>query len=180
MTIKVLEKTRGCMPVIFDKGDWIDLVTATDIKLKAPEAHKMHIRGKGKEDTPEVRTREVDFPFTLIPLGVCIQVPPGCEAILAPRSSTFIRYGIIQTNGFGDIDNTYSADEDEWKMPVMATRTTIIPRGTRVAQFRIQLSQKATRWQKFKWHFAGPPKLQQVASLNNPTRGGFGQGTGNK
>lgn len=34
MTIKVLEKTEGCMPQIIDKGDWIDLYTAVSLLLQ--------------------------------------------------------------------------------------------------------------------------------------------------
>ena len=75
-------------------------------------------------------------------------------------------------------DNSYKGDTDEWKLPVVATRDVIIPKGTRICQFRIQLSQKATFWQKLKWFFSSIPKLQQVASLNNQSRGGFGS-TGN-
>ena len=178
MTIKILEKTTGCLPNIIDIGDWIDLRTATDIHLKAPQAHKMHIHNKGKADTPEVRVRDVDFQSTLIYLGVCMEIPKGYEAILAPRSSTFLKYGLLQTNSFGVIYNSYKGDTDEWKLPVVATRDVIIPKGTRICQFRIQLSQKATFWQKLKWFFSSIPKLQQVASLNNQSRGGFGS-TGN-
>ena len=174
MTIKVLEKVKGCSPVIFAQGDWFDLCVATDVKLKAPEAHKMHIRNKSKENVPEVRTREVDFDYTLINLGVCIEVPKGFEAILAPRSSTFKRYGLLQTNSIGVIDNSYSSDEDVWMFPAVATRAVTIPKGTRICQFRIQLSQKATRWQKIKWLFSGKPKLKPVTELHNPVRGGIG------
>lgn len=39
--------------------------------------------------------------FKLIDLGVSIALPEGYEAILAPRSSTFKNWGIIQTNGIG-------------------------------------------------------------------------------
>ena len=173
MKIKVLEKVPGCSPVIFAQGDWFDLATATEVVLMAPEAHKMHIRGKDKEHTG-IRTREVDFDSCLIPLGVCIQVPKGYECILMPRSSTFRKFGLMQTNSMGVIDQSYCGEEDEWKLPVVATENVVIPKGTRIAQFRIQLSQKATRWQKIKWLFGTKPKLVHVTSLNNSTRGGFG------
>lgn len=173
MKIKVLEKTPGCYPMEFFQGDWIDLLTAEDIKLKAPEAHKMHIRGKDKENTGE-RTREVDFQFQLIKLGVAMELPKGYEAILAPRSSSFKKWGIIQVNSIGVIDWAFNSSDDEWMMAVMATRTLTIPRGTRIAQFRIQLSQKATLWQKIKWLFSSKPKLVAVDSLDNEQRGGFG------
>ena len=173
MKIKVLELTTGCSPLIFAQGDWFDLATAEDVTLKTPEAHKMHIRGKNKENTGE-RTREVDFQYQLVPLGVAIEMPKGYEAILAPRSSTFKKFGLLQTNSIGVIDNSYNSSEDEWKMAVVATRNVTVPKGTRIAQFRIQLSQKATPWQKIKWLFSGAPKLKAVKALHNTTRGGFG------
>lgn len=69
---------------------------------------------------------------------------------------------------------SYCGNEDEWKMPVLATRDVTIPKGTRIAQFKVQLSQKATWWQKLKWLFSSSIKIEKVASLDNPVRGGFG------
>ena len=178
MTIKVLEKTNNCFPVDFEIGDWFDLCTAEDIKLKAPQANRLH-KYNQKKETPELRMRDVDFNFMLIPLGVAMEMPKGTECHLLPRSSTFLKYGLIQTNSMGIIDRTYASDKDEWKLPVIATRDITIPKGTRIAQFRIALSQKATTWQKLKWLFSGKVKLKKVASLNNPERSGFGEGTGN-
>lgn len=172
MTIKVLEKTKGCFPELFIEGEWIDLVTAEEITLRGP--YSKTLKKKQKNGEIVERYRDVMFSATLIPLGICMQVPEGCEAILAPRSSTFKKWGLIQTNGIGVIDFLYSGDRDEWKMPVMATRTVTIPKGTRIAQFRIQLSQKATFWQRMKWYFSWGIKLKRVASLDNPSRGGFG------
>ena len=173
MTIKVLEKTEGCMPVMFEQGDWVDLFTAEDVTLKEPFAAMLKRKQKNGE---EERTRVVSFDSTLIPLGICVEVPAGMESHILPRSSTFKKYGIVQTNSKAIIDFSYNSDEDEWKLPVMATRAVTIPKGTRIAQFRVQLSQKATVWQKIKWLFSGPIKIKKVDSLNNPVRGGFGEG----
>lgn len=100
-------------------GEWIDLRTAARVVLRPGD-------------------------FTLIPLGVIISVPSGYESILVPRSSTFKKYGIIQTNGIGVIDHLYCGPNDEWKMPVYATRDTVIPANTRICQFRIIPSQEVT------------------------------------
>ena len=179
MTIKVLEKTEGCMPQILDNGDWIDLSLAEDLRFKAPQACKLHRRkGKNKVVNEEERTRDVDFHYYIAKLGVAMQLPKGYEAIVVPRSSSFKKYGILQTNSIGVIDCSYCGDDDEWGMPMVATRAVIIPKGTRVAQFRIQLSQKATVWQKLKWLFSGSIKLKKVESLGNKNREGFGS-TGN-
>ena len=69
---------------------------------------------------------------------------------------------------------SYCGDNDEWRMPVIALKTIAIPKGIRIAQFRIQLSQKATIWQKIKYLLCPKPRLVQVESLDNPERGGFG------
>lgn len=105
MEIKVLELTSGCLPEILPQGDWIDLKTAIDVRFNAPQACKLHRRkAKGKEVNEEERTRDVDFHSYIAPLGVCIQVPKGYECIVVPRSSTFKKYGILQTNSIGVID----------------------------------------------------------------------------
>lgn len=174
MKIKVLEKTKGCFPQEFENGEWYDLSLAEEVKLKAPQANKMHIR-KGKSG--ELRTRDVDFDSCIAKLGVCMQLPKGYEACVIPRSSTFKKWGVLMSNSFGLIDNSYNSDKDEWGMPMVATRAVTIPKGTRIAQFRIQLSQKASVWQKIKWMLSGAPKLVRVDSLNNSIRGGFGEGT---
>lgn len=64
-------------------------------------------------------------------------------------------------NGIGIIDNSYCGDNDEWSFPAFATREIIIPKNTRIAQFRIQLKQP-------------PLRFIEVECLNNTDRGGFG------
>lgn len=120
----------------FSMGDWIDLRAGEDVLLRKGEFH-------------------------LIPLGVAIQLPEGYEALLTPRSSTFKHYGIIQTNSVGVIDESYNGDEDEWMMPVYATKDTSIPFNDRICQFRIIKHQ---------------PSIQVIESshLGNNSRGGFG------
>lgn len=171
MNIKIKEITEGCMPEIIKVGDWIDLKAAKDIHLRCPHAKTLHRYKNGEE--PE-KLRDVIFESTLIPLGVAIQIPEGYEAYIVPRSSSFKKYGIIQSNSIGIVDNLYCGDTDEWKMPVIAIKDVTIPKGTRIAQFRIQLSQKATVWQKIKWLFSNQAKLIKVSSLNTTDRGGFG------
>ena len=99
--------------------------------------------------------------FCLISLGVSMKLPEGYEAHLAPRSSTFKNFGIIQTNSVGVIDNSYSGDDDVWKMPVYALRPTSINFNERIAQFRIVKKQPNV-------------KFTEVETLNGPNRGGFG------
>ena len=119
-----------------DKGDWIDLRSAKTVELKAGE-------------------------FKLIPLGVAMQLPENYEAHMAPRSSTFKNWGIIQTNSVAVIDESYCGDNDEWRYPVYATRDTVINVNDRICQFRIMEKQ---------------PKIdfEEVEVLGNEDRGGIG------
>ena len=118
------------------KSDWIDLSAAEEVTLHAGD-------------------------FQLIPLGVAIALPEGYEAHLAPRSSTFKNFGILQTNSVGVVDYSYRGDGDQWRMPVYATRDTVIEVNDRICQFRIVENQPALRFVK-------------VETLGGPDRGGFG------
>lgn len=161
MKIKVKickNKNNGILPRIIKKGDWIDLYCFIDNKDK-----------KIKYKTGEAG---------LIHLGVTIQLPKGYEALVVPRSSTFRKYGIIQTNSVGVIDNSYCGNEDWWHFPYFALNDGEIKDGERICQFRIQLSQKATFWQKIKWLFSSKIEITEVDNLISPNRGGFGT-TGN-
>lgn len=118
------------------QGDWIDLKSRETVILN-----------KGD--------------FRLINLGVAMQLPQGFEAHIAPRSSTFKNWGIIQVNGVGVVDESYCGDDDEWKMPVYATRDVTIEKGDRICQFRIVEKQPII-------------EFNVVNHLNNENRGGFG------
>lgn len=117
-------------------GDWIDLRCAEDITLKPGE-------------------------FKLIPLGVAMKLPNGYEAIVAPRSSTFKNFHIIQTNSIGVIDNSYSGNNDQWMFPAYALEDVTIKKNERICQFRIQKSQPMI-------------KYIEVDELDKNDRGGFG------
>lgn len=134
---------------VLKKGDWIDLQVLEPHSLK-----------KGDSGT--------------LPLGVSMALPKGFEAIVAPRSSTYKVFGLTQTNSIGVIDWTYRGTDDMWRFPYYAHRDTEIDDGDRVCQFRIQLSQKATLWQKLKWLFSTGIQFQYVESLDEKSRGGFG------
>lgn len=136
ITVKYFHEDMEPLCYVDGKSDWIDLRAAEEVTLKAGD-------------------------FRLIPLGVAMALPEGYEAHLAPRSSTFKNYGILQTNSIGVVDWSYRGDNDEWKMPVYATRDVTIEKGARICQFRIVENQP-------KLHFV------QVEHLNGPDRGGFG------
>ena len=114
--IKYFGQDLEKLEYIGGKSDWIDLRASETVELKAGD-------------------------FKLIPLGVAMELPPGYEAHVVPRSSTFKTYGILQTNSCGVIDGSYCGDQDMWKMPVYATRDTTIQKGDRICQFRIMENQ---------------------------------------
>lgn len=120
----------------FNVGDWIDLRAAEDITMKAGE-------------------------YKMIPLGVAMQLPEGYEALVAPRSSTFKKYGLLLANSIGIIDETYKGDNDEWNFLAYAMRDTVIHKNERICQFRIIQHQPLIH-------------LIEVETLGNPNRGGIG------
>lgn len=137
---------KDIVPIeILPQGNWIDLRAGEDMFI--PEGS-----------------------FAMIPLGVAMKLPKGYEAIVAPRSSTFKNYGLIQTNSIGIIDSSYCGDEDEWKLPVYCLignteasgiKGTLIRKNDRICQFRL---------------FENQPKekLFTVEKLGKANRGGFG------
>ena len=136
------------------KGNWIDIYANKDIFVKCGER-------------------------AMVPLGFALELPEGWEGHLAPRSSTFKTWGIIQTNSVGVVDDTYIGDNDQWHMPVYClqgkdiesengeeVKGTWIRKGDKIGQFRIMEVM---------------PKIEfeEVESFGNKDRGGFGT-TGTK
>ena len=117
-------------------GDWID--------LRAAETVLLH---KGD--------------FALISLGVSMKLPDGYEAHVVPRSSTFKKWGVLQTNSMGIIDNSYSGTNDIWRFPALAVRDTIINKNDRICQFRIVKRQPTV-------------EFEEMDTLDAVDRGGFG------
>lgn len=136
--LKVKYFTEGLDELCYvdGKSDWIDLRAAETVELKAGQ-------------------------FRLIPLGVGMKLPEGYEALVAPRSSTFKNYGVLQANSLGIVDESYCGDNDQWRWPAYAVRDTVIHVNDRICQFRIIEHQ---------------PKLEfcPVEHLDGPDRGGFG------
>lgn len=173
LKIKVKKLSENVsLPKIIDKGDWIDLQCAEETTLSGPRTKNLHKCDQGKDTA--YRYRDVVFDFKLIPLGVAMEMPKGFEAMVLPRSSTFKHYNFTSPHSEGVIDWSYNSNTDEWKLPALAFRNTTIPAGERICQFRIQLSQKATVWQKLKWLFSSGVELVEVDNLDNEARGGFG------
>lgn len=166
LRIKVKELTKGCMPVIIEKGDLIDLRAADTYTFNAPQAGIQHQKDNKKY-------RDVTFDEQAIKLGVAMQLPKGMMAKLKGRSSLTKNHGVVMSCS-GEIDNSYCGNDDEWIFRVFAIRAGKIEKLDRICQFEVVPSQKATMWQKIKWLFSSGVKLVKVDDLGNNNRGGFG------
>ena len=135
------------------KGNWIDVYSNADIFVPVGER-------------------------AMIPLGFALELPQGWEGHLAPRSSTFKSWGIIQTNHVGVVDDTYIGDNDHWHMPVYCLTANCkvneneiptvdgrqgvwIRKGDKIGQFRIM-------------EVMPEIEFDEVESFGNADRGGFG------
>ena len=117
-------------------GDWVDLRAAETVAMNTGD-------------------------FKLISLGVSMKLPEGYEAHVVPRSSTFKKWGVLQTNSMGVIDNSYSGTNDVWRFPALAMRDTVINKNDRICQFRIMKRQPTI-------------EFEEVDTLDSVDRGGFG------
>ena len=136
LSVKIKYHTDMLLIDQFENGDWIDLRAAEDVEMSAGD-------------------------FRLISLGVSMKLPDGYEAHVVPRSSTYRRWGIIQANHMGVIDNSYCGDNDIWKFPAIAIRDTEIYKNDRICQFRIVKKQPEF-------------EFEEVEYMDDPDRGGFG------
>ena len=135
------------------KGNWIDVYSNADIFVPVGER-------------------------AMIPLGFALELPQGWEGHLAPRSSTFKSWGIIQTNHVGVVDDTYIGDNDQWHLPVYCLTANCkvneneiptvdgrqgvwIRKGDKIGQFRIM-------------EVMPEIEFDEVESFGNADRGGFG------
>lgn len=127
------------------KGNWIDVYANKDVFVKEGER-------------------------AMIPLGFALELPSGWEGHLAPRSSTFKTWGIIQTNSVGVVDDTYIGDNDQWHMPVFClqgkeenegSKGIWVKQGDKIGQFRIM-------------EVMPQIEFEEVESFGNQDRGGFG------
>ena len=124
-----------------EKGDWIDVYAAENVNITAGQMAK-------------------------VSLGFAMELPDGYEAYLLPRSSTFSKWGVLEANSMGVIDNSYCGNNDIWSMPVYSPEGSEIKKGDRIGQFRIMKKMPSF-------------DIIEVDELTGKDRGGFGStGTG--
>ena len=140
MQVNFIEIKYHCKDLIklekISIGDWIDLRAAENVIMKSGE-------------------------FQLISLGVSMRLPNGYEANIVPRSSTAKKFGIIQANHFGVVDNSYSGTNDLWYFPAVAIGSVDIKLNDRICQFRLNKVQDTV-------------EFIEVDKLDEKDRGGFG------
>lgn len=100
--------------------------------------------------------------FGLVPANLVVSVPPGYMLVVAARSSTPRRTGLIAPHGIGVIDSDYRGEQDEIMVQVWnpTSSAVVVERGERIAQALLVR--------------AYPVEWVDLAEAQGPTRGGFG------
>lgn len=98
----------------------------------------------------------------LIPTNIIVETPPGYMLMVALRSSTPGRKGLMKSNGVGIIDQDYAGEEDEVLMQVynFTDKEVEVKRGERVGQAMFVRIDKA--------------EFDEVSHMNEESRGGVG------
>jgi len=97
----------------------------------------------------------------LVPTGLRIALPPGCEALVRPRSGLALRHGIVLPNAPGTIDSDYRGEIQVILLNAGQEPFTV-RRGDRIAQLVIAPVLRA------EW--------SEVAELDDTARGSGGFG----
>jgi dUTP pyrophosphatase len=102
----------------------------------------------------------------LIPGNIVVEVPDGYMLLVASRSSTPRKKGLLTPHGIGIIDHDYCGPEDEVKIQVhnFTDEMVKVDRGERIAQGLF------VRIDKFAW--------KELEEMENKNRGGFGSTDG--
>lgn len=100
--------------------------------------------------------------IVLVPGNVIVETPPGYALILASRSSTPRKKGLMKPHGIGVIDQDYCGPADEVKIQVQnfTQQEVVVARGEKIAQGLFVRVDRA--------------EFEEVSEINKPTRGGFG------
>jgi dUTP pyrophosphatase len=109
-----------------------------------------------REET-RVKPKEI----VLIPGNIIVETPPGYMLLIALRSSTPRKKGLIKPHGIGIVDNDYCGEQDEVKVQVYnpGEKEAVVEKGERIAQGVF------VKIEKFDW---------EETSTMGKSRGGFG------
>ena len=97
-----------------------------------------------------------------IPTNIIVQIPQGFFLLLAARSSTLKRTGLMMANGIGIIDNDFCGDEDEIRLALYNTTNepVTVARGERIGQALFLKTELA--------------EFEETDNFKVKSRGGFG------
>ena len=97
----------------------------------------------------------------MIPTGIHIQLPEGCEAQVRPRSGLAAKYGVTVANSPGTVDADYTG-EIKVILINLSNENFVVNPGERIAQLVV------ARYERVEW--------DEVATLDDTERGegGFG------
>jgi len=100
----------------------------------------------------------------LVPSNIIVEVPVGYMLVVASRSSTPRKKGVMQPHGFGIIDHDYCGPQDEIKIQVynFTDQPVSIKKGEKIAQGVF------VRIDKFEWDEVSD------GDIRDESRGGFG------
>jgi dUTP pyrophosphatase len=112
-----------------------------------------------EQDTEQITIKPNKW--EIIPTGITIELPDGCEAQIRPRSGLAYKYGVTVLNSPGTIDNDYRG---EIKIILInhGHEDFIVKNGDRIAQMIISKYEKV--------------KIEEIEFLTETSRndGGFG------
>lgn len=141
-------------------------ITRIDKSLPLPEYHS-----KGAVACDLIaRETTVIPPKTLgkVPGNVIIQIPEGYMVMIAARSSTPWKKGLLIPHGFGVMDQDFCGPEDEYAFSCFnfTEKEVTVERGERIAQLIF------VRIEKADW--------EETDEITESTRGSFGSTGGYK
>lgn len=154
MKIKINVLNDKCRPKKTTKQQWIDLYSAKSFVID-------------KKVKNETYNNDDVFCFGKIPLGVTMKIPKGYEIVINTKDSTYQKFKLLIPSGniyYHDKEDNKNIEQNEkiiendsyeWHIPFicLTNKKITINEGDKIAQFKIQLSQKATILQKIKWVF---------------------------
>lgn len=135
---------------------WIKVVNLTDLPVPAyakPGDSGLDLRSASECTIPA-------FGWAIVPTGIKIELEPGYEAQVRPRSGLAASYGVFAN--FGTIDNSYRGEVKVIMINPTANDFTI-HRGDRIAQLVPVRVEYAT--------------IEQVEALTDSERGQAGLGS---
>lgn len=147
-----------------NNGNWYDCVTSEIMVVRREllaNTFNTNVFDVAQKCTDSMIVKYKRGDVLICSLGFAMELGKGYEAHVIPRSSTFAKKGLILTNSVGLIDSSYCGDTDEWVAVFYATRPGSIKVHDRLVQMTIQKSNPNV-------------DFEEVDSLNNPNRGGYG------